>query len=140
MSDMKFPALNRVLITARLTADPELRYTASGAAVVNMRLASNRPYKTAGGEWEQDTTFLNVVAWNKLAEVCNEALAKGSPVLVEGRLRSRTWEKDGQKRTVLEIHADHVQFLAKRNGDAENEEEGKDEEEAGGGGDKDMPF
>ena len=128
MSDVKFPQVNRVMISGRLTADPELRYTPSGAAVCNMRMASNRSYKSASnGEYQQETTFLNLVAWQQLAEVCNQYLVKGSPVLVEGRLRSRSWtdQNTQQNRTVLEVHAEQVQFLSKRE---ETEQETEDEE------------
>ena len=133
MPDIRFPEVNRVILSGRLTAAPELRYTPSGAAVCSMRLASNRSYRNAqSNEYEQETTFLAVVAWQKLAEVCSEHLDKGSSVLVEGRLRSRAWtdQKSGQNRTVLELHAEQVQFLSKReNGKSEGEEEREPETE-----------
>lgn len=114
MADLKLAMLNRVLITGRLTRDPELRYTPSGTAICNFRLASGRRYKDQSGEWKDDPTYVNVVSWKKLAENCGEYLKKGSAVLVEGRLQSRSWEtNDGQKRNVLEIVAQRVQFLDK---------------------------
>jgi single-strand DNA-binding protein len=105
--------LNRVLITGNLTQDPEVRYIPSGAAVANLRLASNRRYKdVTSGEWKDDTCYVNVVAWRQLAERCGDSLHKGSPVLVEGRLQSRSWEADdGQRRSTIEIVADRIQFL-----------------------------
>lgn len=112
MADLRLPSLNRVLIAGRLTRDPELRYTPSGTAVCNLRLASSRRYKDRSGEWQDDATFVNVVAWSRTAENCGEYLKKGSAVLVEGRLQSRSWEtEDGQKRSVVEINAIRVEFL-----------------------------
>ena len=112
MADLKLPSLNHVLIAGRLTRDPDLRYTPSGTAVCNFRLASGRRFKDQSGEWRDDPTFVNVVTWKKTAENCGEYLKKGSAVLVEGRLQSRSWEtEDGQKRSVLEIVAQRVQFL-----------------------------
>jgi single-strand DNA-binding protein len=112
MSDLRLPSLNRVLIAGRLTRDPELRYTPSGTAVCNLRLASSRRYKDKSGEWQDDATFVGVVTWSRTAENCGEYLKKGSAVLVEGRLQSRSWEtEDGQKRSVVEINALRVEFL-----------------------------
>ena len=128
MADVKFPQVNRVILSGRLTADPEIRYTSSGVAVCNMRMASNRSYKNASGDYEQETTFFGAVAWQKLAEICSQYLSKGSPVLVEGRLRSRTWtdSNSGQNRAVLEVHAEQVQFLEKRDDTESEPEQGSD--------------
>jgi single-strand DNA-binding protein len=107
-------SLNRVLLIGNLTRAPELRYTPSGMAVSDLRLAVNRGYTTQGGEKREETSFLTVVVWGKQAETCNEYLDKGSPVLVEGRLQTRDWEtRDGQKRNVVEVVADRVQFLGR---------------------------
>jgi single-strand DNA-binding protein len=107
-------SLNRVLLIGNLTRAPELRYTPSGMAVSDLRLAVNRGYTTQGGEKREETSFLTVVVWGKQAETCNEYLDKGSPILVEGRLQTRDWEtKDGQKRNVVEVVADRVQFLGR---------------------------
>ena len=104
--------LNKVFIIGNLTRDPELRYTPGGTAVVNLRMATNRRYKDKTGEAKQDVCYLTVVAWDKQAEVCNQYLHKGSPLFVEGRLQSRSWDgPDGKKRSVLEIRAERVQFL-----------------------------
>jgi single-strand DNA-binding protein len=112
MADLRLPSLNRVLMAGRITRDPELRYTPSGTAVCNLRLASSRRYKDRSGEWKDDSTFINVVVWGKTAENCGEYLKKGSAVMVEGRLQSRSWEtEDGQKRSVVEINALRVEFL-----------------------------
>ena len=112
-------SLNKVLLLGNLTRTPELRYTPSGAAVADLRLAVNRNYTTQSGEKREDTCFLTVVVWGKQAESCREYLDKGSPVLVEGRLQTRDWEaKDGQKRTVTEVVAERVQFMGRGKGQA----------------------
>ncbi len=104
--------LNKVLIIGNLTRDPELRYTPSGTAVANLRIAVNRRYKDKSGESKDEVCYLTVVTWDKQAEVCNQYLRKGSPLFVEGRLQSRSWDgPDGKKRNVVEIRAERVQFL-----------------------------
>lgn len=105
-------SLNKVLIIGNLTKDPELRYTPSGTAVANLRMATNRRFKDRAGEMKQEVCYLTVVAWDKQAEVCNQYLRKGSPLFVEGRLQSRSWDgPDGKKRNVIEVRAERVQFL-----------------------------
>ena len=107
-------SLNKVFLIGNLTKPPELRYTPSGTAVADLRLAVNRNYTTQGGEKREDTCFLTVVVWGKQAESCGEYLDKGSPILVEGRLQTREWEaKDGGKRTVIEVVAERVQFMGR---------------------------
>ena len=96
-----------------LTRDPELRYTASGAAVASFGLAVNRKYK-AGDEWKEEVCFVDITVWAKQAENCAEFLHKGSPVFLEGRLNFQSWETDtGQKRTKLEVVANNIQFLGR---------------------------
>ena len=93
-------SFNKVLIMGNLTRDPELRYIPSGAAVANFTVAVNRTYKDTAGEKKEEVSFVRVVVWGKMAEVCGEYLSKGRPVFVEGRLKSRNWEaQDGQKRS-----------------------------------------
>ena len=105
-------SFNKVLLIGNLTKDPELRYTPQGTAVVNLRLATNRRFKDRNGEQKEEVCFVTVVAWDKQAEVCNQYLRKGRPVLIEGRLQSRSWEDNsGQKRNVVEVRAERVQFL-----------------------------
>jgi len=106
--------LNKVFLAGNLTRDPELKYVPQGDAVINFTIASNRTYKAKDGEKKQDVAFVNCVAWRHTAELINQYLSKGSPVFVEGRLQSRSWEKDGQKRSVLEVVVDNVQFLGKK--------------------------
>jgi len=108
-------SLNKVFLMGNLTRDPELRYVPSGTAVANFTVAVNRPYKDSAGEKKEEVSFIRVVVWGKMAEVCGEYLQKGRPVLVEGRLKTRSWEgQDGQKRSVLEVVANSVQFLGSR--------------------------
>jgi len=103
--------VNRVFLAGRLTRDPELRYTSGGTAVVTLRLACNRRFRGRNGEDRDEVLYIDVVAWGKTAENCAQYLSKGRPVFVEGRLQSRSWEKDGQKRTTVEVVADRVQFM-----------------------------
>lgn len=105
-------SFNKVMLMGNLTKDPELRYTPQGTAVVNLRMAVNRRYRDKNQELKEEVCFVTAVVWNKQAESCNQFLHKGSPVFVEGRLQSRSWEDNsGQKRSVLEVRAERVQFL-----------------------------
>jgi single-strand DNA-binding protein len=130
-------SLNKVFLIGNLTRAPELRYTPSGTAVSDLRLAVNRAYTTQSGEKRQETYFLTVVVWGKQAENCGQYLDKGSPILVEGRLQTREWEaKDGQRRNVVEVVADWIQFLGRGRGTAP-EPEGVEEPVEGG---EEVPF
>ena len=105
-------SLNKVFLIGNLTRDPELRYVPSGTAVATFTVAVNRVYTSQAGEKKEEVSFIRVVVWGRRAEVCGEYLSKGSPVFVEGRLQSRSWEsQDGQKRNTIEVIADNVQFL-----------------------------
>jgi len=118
---MAGPTLNKVFLIGRLTRDPELRYTGTGNAVANIRLAVNREFLSREGEKREETTFLNLVIWGKRAEVAAEYLRKGSRIFVEGRLSSRSWETpEGEKRSVLEVSVDNFQFLDKAPGQSES--------------------
>jgi len=83
---------NKVLLMGNLTKDPELRYTPQGTAVANLRLAVNRKFHTKTQELKEEVCFVTCVVWNKQAETCNQYLHKGSPIFIEGRLQSRSWE------------------------------------------------
>ena len=117
-------SLNRVMLIGRLTRDPELRYTPSGAAVCNIGLATNRYGKDASGEGKEFTDFHDVVVWNqgnrKLAELCGQYLTKGRLVYIEGRLQTRSWDDatSGQKRYKTEVNASDVQFIDSKGGDS----------------------
>lgn len=105
--------LNNVVLLGNLTRDPEVRYLPSGTPVATLGLAVNNRIKQ-GDEWKDDPCFIDVVVFGKQAESCGEYLSKGQPVLVEGRLRYRTWEgQDGQKRSKHEVSASRVQFMPK---------------------------
>jgi single-strand DNA-binding protein len=109
--------VNKVILVGNLGQDPELRYTGSGTAVCNIRLATNESYKDAGGEWVERTEWHSVVAWARLAEICNEYLKKGSQVYFEGSLQTRQWDdKDGNTRYTTEIKAKEMMMLSGREG------------------------
>ena len=112
---------NKVLLMGNLTKDPELRYTPQGTAVVNLRLAVNRKYRSKDQELKEEVCFITAVVWNKQAETCNQYLHKGSAVFVEGILQSRSWEDNtGAKRSVVEVRAERVQCMATQNASAGN--------------------
>lgn len=115
--------INKVIIAGNLTRDPELRFIPSGQGVCNFTIATNRTYNSKDGEKKEEVTFLRVVAWGKLAEICNEYLKKGSSAYVEGRLQVRIWEsEDGSKRTATDVLANNVQFLGKPKSDSKPQE------------------
>lgn len=113
MNQLRLGYLNSVFLIGRLVADPELRYTQKGSPVCDFRIACSRRYKNREtGEWQEETLFINVVAWRRQAETANDFLKKGSAVLVDGSLRSRQWETNqGEKRTTIEVVARRIQFL-----------------------------
>src|SRR5260221_14698687 len=97
-------SLNKVQLIGNLTRDPELRYTPAGTAVCSFGLATNRSWTTDTGEKKEDTEFHNIVAWNKLGELCSQLLKKGRKVYVEGRLSTKAWTgQDGQQRKTTEV-------------------------------------
>ena len=103
---------NLVVLMGNLTKDPELRYTSNNAAVCSFSLAVNRTYTDGNGEKKDEVCFVDIVCWNRLAEVSAEYLRKGSPAFVEGRLVQRSWEtEDGKARSKLEVVARSVRFL-----------------------------
>ena len=105
--------VNKVILVGNLGADPDMRYTPSGAGVCELRLATNESWTDRNGQRQERTEWHRVVVWGKKAEVCSKYLAKGRQVYVEGRLRTRSWDdKDGNKRYTTEVIADNVQFLS----------------------------
>jgi len=105
-------SLNKVMIIGNIGNEPEMRFTPNGNPVTSFRVATNRIYTTPDGERKQETDWFTVVAWNKLAEQCNQFLGKGRLVYVEGRMHNRSWEgQDGQKRYRTEVVANRVTFL-----------------------------
>ena len=108
---------NRVILVGNMTRDVELKYTASQMAVTDIGLAVNDRRKNSNGEWIEETTFVDVTLWGRQAEVASEYLGKGSPVLIEGRLKLDTWEtNDGQKRSKLRVVGERMQMLGGRGG------------------------
>lgn len=114
-------SFNQVTLMGNLTRDPELRQIPSGQSVCSFSLALNRSYKGSDGEWQEATDFVDVVAWGPLGERVAQYLTKGRPALVSGRLQSRSWEQDGQKRSKLEVVAQDVTFLGGRSDSAPSE-------------------
>jgi single-strand DNA-binding protein len=104
-------SFNQVVLMGNLTRDPELRQTPNGQSVCSFSLALNRSYKNASGEWQEVTDYVDIVAWAALGERVTQYLSKGRPALVSGRLQSRSWEQDGQKRNKVEVVANDVTFL-----------------------------
>ena len=123
--------LNKVLIIGRLGKDPETRYTPQGSAMTRFTVASGRRWRTAEGEDREDTEWFNVVAWDKLGEICNQYLTKGARVYVEGRLQTRKWQdKDGQDRYTTEVIAsDMIMLSSKQDRQAAPDYEAPAEEE-----------
>jgi single-strand DNA-binding protein len=108
-------SLNKVMLIGRLGADPELRYTPSGSAVANFRMATTEQWTTKEGEKQERTEWHKIVAWRKLGETCGEYLHKGSLVYIEGSLQTRDWEdRDGNKRWTTEIVAYRMQMLDRK--------------------------
>jgi single-strand DNA-binding protein len=107
--------VNKVLLIGRLGRDPELRYTQGGQAVANFTVATNEYWNNKEGERQERTEWHRIVAWGKQAEFCNNYLAKGRQVFVEGRLQTREWEdQKGEKRRTTEIVANSIQALGSR--------------------------
>ena len=142
--------MNRVILTGNLARDPEVRYTQSGKAVATFSIAVNRTWKKAtDAQTQQLTDFINIVAWEKSAEFCSKYLAKGSRILVEGRLQTRTYDaQDGTKRYITEVVSENIEFAgAKRQegggdagsyGDSFSNNNSRPPEPSYGGGNNDM--
>ncbi len=104
---------NRIILIGNLTRDPEIRYTPSGVAVATVPIAVNSRYRQ-GNEMREETLFIDAVVFGKQAESCTQYLNKGRMVLVEGRLRERRWEYEGQKKSKFEVIANNIRFLSKK--------------------------
>ena len=122
-------SLNKVQLIGNLTRDPELRYTPSGTAVCTFGVATNREWTDSSGQHNEEAEFHNVVAWAKLAEICDQILHKGRKVYLEGRISTREWEgKDGQDRKTVEIVIDEMIAFGKGQYGGGDEDESEDEE------------
>ena len=135
------PSLNKVMVIGNVGSEPEMRFTPSGKPVTSFRVATNRVYTTPEGEKKEETEWFTIVAWNRLAEQCNQFLNKGRLVYAEGRLRTRSWEgQDGQKHYRTEIIANRVSFLDKKSAAPLPEGEKAEEVETGEIEPDDIPF
>jgi single-strand DNA-binding protein len=118
--------LNKVMLIGNLGRDPEMRYTPSGKPVTSFSLASSRSWVSSDGERREETEWFNVVAWGNLAEICNQHLARGQQVYIEGRLQTRSWEdNNGQRHFRTEVVANEMIILGNRVG-YNNQSEGND--------------
>jgi single-strand DNA-binding protein len=124
---------NRVVLVGNMTRDPELRYIPSGTAVSDIGLAVNDRVKR-GDQWVDETTFVDVTLWGRTAEIANEYLSKGSPVLIEGRLKLDRWEKEGQKFSKLKVIGEKLQMLGSRGDGGGGGGGGRGRSRGGGGG------
>lgn len=104
---------NRVILIGNLTKDPDMRYTPGGTPVATVAIAVNSRYRQ-GDESKEETLFIDAVVFGRQAETCGQYLSKGRPVLVEGRLRERRWEHEGQKKQKMEVVASNVRFLSRK--------------------------
>jgi len=115
MSELKLPEINRLLLSGRLTRDPDKRYAGDGTAVTSFGLAFHRHYRARDGSSAEHTGYVMVMTYQRLAEVCGQYLNKGSAVLVEGRLQMREWQgPQGAQGTRLEVRAENVHFLERK--------------------------
>ncbi|MFH1699842.1 MAG: single-stranded DNA-binding protein [Candidatus Zixiibacteriota bacterium] len=115
-------SVNKAILIGNLGADPELRYTSSGQAVVNFNIATTEKWKDKDGQMQESTEWHRIILWKRQAEIAKEYLKKGSPVYIEGRIQTRNYEdKDGIKRYITEIVGQRMQFLGSRGAVSEND-------------------
>jgi single-strand DNA-binding protein len=126
---MSSKSLNKVMLIGNLTRDPELKITPSGAAVCTFGMATNSRYKKPDGSYEELTNFHNIVAWSKLAEICGQMLKKGMKVYVEGELRTRRWEENGQDKQKTEVRITEMILMRDKTNGEEVEDSTTDAEE-----------
>lgn len=111
--ELRFPNINNVVLSGRLTRDVELRYTKGGTAVAKISIAFSRHFQK-DGEWQEETSYLDVTVWQKLAERCGAELHKGSPIIAQGYFKSGTYQdKENNNRKTFELVANYVSFLEK---------------------------
>ena len=122
-------SLNKVQLIGRLGRDPETRFTPSGTKVANFSVAVGRRWRGADGEVKEDTDWFNVVAWGRLAEICQEYLIKGRLVYIEGRLKTDRYEVDGETRYSTKVVARNMQMLERKPEEPEPEPPAEDEDE-----------
>ena len=135
---LNLPRINNVIVSGRLTRDVELRYTGSGTPVASMSIAVDRVYRDSDNNWQTDTSFFRITAWARVAERASETLSKGAPVIIEGTLRSQTWQdKEDNKRTTVEIVANRIQKLEREAQEGAPEEKSPSDDQES---DDDIPF
>ena len=125
--------VNKVTILGRLGADPELKTLNSGAIVASFSVATSQKWKDQSGNMQERTEWHRITVWNKLAQLCGQYLKKGRQVYLEGELRTRSWEKDGEKRYATEILAQTVQFIGDAPGGGQRQQQSQEEHGAQGG-------
>ena len=113
-------SFNKVILVGNLTRAPELRTIPSGTSVTDIGLAVNDRRKSATGEWVEETTFVDITLWGKDAEFVSNYAAKGTPLLIEGRLKQESWEADGQKRSKMKVIGERVQLLGQKAGNTKD--------------------
>ncbi len=124
-------SVNKAILVGNLGADPEIRYTSGGQGVANFRIATNRVFNDRNGQRQEQTEWHNIVAWGKLAEICEKYLKKGSSVYIEGRIQTRSWDdQSGQKRWTTEIVAQQMTMLG--SGGGSRGDFSRDDSQAGG--------
>ena len=129
MTELRLPELNRVVLSGRLTRDPDRRYASDGTAITSLPLAFHRRYRSRTGAAAEQTGYVTVMCYQRLAEVCGQYLHTGSAVVVEGRLQMREWTSArGEKRQAIEIRAESVHFLEKAAGAVSTTEPGTSED------------
>ena len=142
-SELRFPKINTIIISGRLTRDVDLRYLPNGTPVAKLPIAFDRSYQK-DGEWQQETSYIDIVVWSKRGEQCAEYLHKGSPVLIEGYLKTRSYvDNNNQNRKITEITAQKISFLEKSGFSTEKIEEPSNTETkapAANVTDDDVPF
>jgi len=122
MSSLKMPSINQVTLSGRLVQDPDYRVLDNGSARLSARIAVNRPYRDRNDSWQEETSFFDIVLWQRSAEIFADRLSKGSPVFVTGRLRSHTWRDDrNQPHSRIEIQVRHLQILERNDGQEEGD-------------------
>src|SRR5436190_2654710 len=128
-------SFNRVILLGNLTRDVEVKYLQSGMAVAEIGLAVNDRRKNQAGEWVEEVTFVDITLWGRTAEVAGEYLSKGSPVLIEGRLKLDQWESEGQKRSKLKVVGERMQMVGSKGGGGGGVGRGPNQNFDEGGGD-----
>jgi len=114
MAELRIPKINKTILSGRIGNDVELKYTPKGTAVLRLNLAVDKSYKGTDGNWVNETSWLDCVAWAKIAEYAAGQIGKGSPVIIEGHIDARTWEAEGKKGKAVEIIIDAIHPLEKR--------------------------